>query len=52
LIERGILRDFMSSRYTAARLDLPDRQRARLAGRRALVRMRNTAILPLPSSTT
>lgn len=48
LIERGILRDFMSSRETAARLGLVPTGNARafLPEDEPLVRMRNTAILP------
>lgn len=48
LIERGILRDFMSSRETAARLGLAPTGNARafLPEDEPLVRMRNTAILP------
>ena len=48
LIERGILREFMNSRETAARLDLEPTGSARayLPGDEPLVRMRNTAILP------
>lgn len=48
LIERGILRDFMSSRETAARLGIAPTGNARafLPEDEPLVRMRNTAILP------
>jgi TldD protein len=48
LIERGILKDFMSSRETAARLGLQPTGSARAygPGDEPLVRMRNTAILP------
>lgn len=48
LIERGILREFMSSRETAARLGIEPTGSARayLPDDEPLVRMRNTAILP------
>jgi TldD protein len=48
LIERGILREFMSSRETAARLGIAPSGSARafLPDDEPLVRMRNTAILP------
>lgn len=48
MIERGILRQFMHSRETAARLGLPPSGNARAYGPddEPLVRMRNTAILP------
>ena len=48
MIERGVLRQFMHSRETAARLDLPPSGNARAYGPddEPLVRMRNTAILP------
>ena len=48
LIERGILREFMNSRETAARLGLDPTGSARayLPDDEPLVRMRNTAILP------
>jgi TldD protein len=48
LIDRGILREFMSSRETAARLGIPPTGSARayLPEDEPLVRMRNTAILP------
>ncbi|NRF67433.1 TldD/PmbA family protein [Aquincola sp. S2] len=48
LIERGILRGFMSSRETAARLGIEPSGSARAFGPNdePLVRMRNTAILP------
>jgi TldD protein len=48
LIERGILREFMSSRETAARLGIAatGNARAYLPDDEPLVRMRNTAILP------
>ena len=48
MIERGILRQFMHSRETAARLNLPPSGNARAYGPddEPLVRMRNTAILP------
>jgi TldD protein len=48
LIERGILRQFMSSRETAARLGIAPTGSARayLPEDEPLVRMRNTAILP------
>ncbi len=48
LIERGVLRDFMSSRDTAQQLGLSPSGSARAYGPHdePLVRMRNTAILP------
>ncbi|MBK8526368.1 MAG: TldD/PmbA family protein [Rubrivivax sp.] len=48
MIERGMLRQFMHSRETAARLGLPPSGNARAYGPddEPLVRMRNTAILP------
>jgi TldD protein len=48
LIERGVLRQFMTSRETAARLSLPPSGNARAYGPddEPLVRMRNTAVLP------
>jgi len=48
LIERGILREFMSSRETAAKLGIAatGSARAYLPEDEPLVRMRNTAILP------
>jgi len=48
MIERGVLRQFMHSRETAARLGLPPSGNARAYGPddEPLVRMRNTAILP------
>jgi TldD protein len=48
MIDRGILRQFMHSRETAARLGLPPTGSARAYGPddEPLVRMRNTAILP------
>lgn len=48
LIEDGILRNFMSSRETAARLGIPatGNARAYTFSDEPLVRMRNTAILP------
>ena len=48
MIERGMLRQFMHSRETAARLNLAPRGNARAYGPddEPLVRMRNTAILP------
>jgi len=48
LIENGILKDFMTSRETAARLDIPSTGSARAYNfnDEPLVRMRNTAILP------
>lgn len=48
LIERGVLKDFMTSRETAARLGRPVTGSARAYGPHdePLVRMRNTAILP------
>ena len=48
LIENGILRGFMSSRETAARLGIPatGNARAYTFSDEPLVRMRNTAILP------
>ncbi len=48
MIERGILRQFMHSRQTAAQLNLPPSGNARAYGPddEPLVRMRNTAILP------
>ncbi len=48
LIEDGILRNFMSSRETAARLGIPatGNARAYTFNDEPLVRMRNTAILP------
>ncbi len=48
LIEAGILKEFMSSRETAARLgiDATGSARAYAPGDEPLVRMRNTAILP------
>lgn len=48
LIERGILREFMNSRETAARLGIAPTGSARafLPDDEPLVRMRNTAILP------
>ena len=48
LIENGILRQFMSSRETAARLGIPatGNARAYTFNDEPLVRMRNTAILP------
>lgn len=48
MIDRGILRQFMHSRETAARLGLPPSGNARAYGPddEPLVRMRNTAILP------
>jgi TldD protein len=47
LIERGVLRHFMTSRETAAQLDMPNTGSARAYGPQdePLVRMRNTAIL-------
>lgn len=52
MIERGVLRDFMHSRETAARLGLPPSGNARAYGPddEPLVRMRNTAVLPGTSS--
>jgi TldD protein len=52
MIDRGILRQFMHSRETAARLDLPPTGNARAYGPddEPLVRMRNTVILPGRSS--
>jgi len=48
MIDRGVLRQFMHSRETAARLGLPTSGNARAYGPddEPLVRMRNTAILP------
>lgn len=48
LIERGVLKDFMTSRETAARLGRPVTGSARAYGPHdePLVRMRNTVILP------
>ena len=48
LIERGILRSFMSSRETAARLEIPatGSARAYAPSDEPLVRMRNTVIVP------
>lgn len=48
LIEKGILREFMSNRETAARLGIPTSGNARAYtfNDEPLVRMRNTAILP------
>jgi TldD protein len=48
MIDRGILRQFMHSRETAARLGLPPTGNARAYGPddEPLVRMRNTVILP------
>jgi TldD protein len=48
MIDRGVLRQFMHSRETAARLGLPPSGNARAYGPddEPLVRMRNTAILP------
>ena len=48
MIERGMLRQFMHSRETAARLGLPPSGNARAYGPddEPLVRMRNTAVLP------
>jgi TldD protein len=48
MIDQGILRQFMHSRETAARLGLPPSGNARAYGPddEPLVRMRNTAILP------
>ncbi|MCC7151832.1 MAG: TldD/PmbA family protein [Rubrivivax sp.] len=48
MIERGVLRQFMHSRETAARLGLPASGNARAYGPddEPLVRMRNTAVLP------
>lgn len=48
LIENGILRNFMTSRETAARLGIPSTGNARAYAfnDEPLVRMRNTAILP------
>jgi TldD protein len=48
LIERGILKNFMSSRETATRLGIPatGNARAYTFSDEPLVRMRNTAILP------
>lgn len=48
MIERGVLREFMHSRETAARMGLPPSGNARAYGPEdePLVRMRNTAILP------
>lgn len=48
MIERGVLREFMHSRETAARLDLAPTGNARAYAPddEPLVRMRNTAILP------
>jgi TldD protein len=48
MIDRGVLRNFMHSRETAARLGLPPSGNARAYGPddEPLVRMRNTAILP------
>jgi TldD protein len=48
LIERGLLRGFMSSRETAAQLRIPatGSARAYAPGDEPLVRMRNTVILP------
>lgn len=52
MIDRGVLRQFMHSRETAARLGLPPSGNARAYGPddEPLVRMRNTAILPGRSS--
>jgi TldD protein len=52
MIDKGILRQFMHSRETAARLGLPPSGNARAYGPddEPLVRMRNTAILPGTSS--
>ena len=52
MIDRGVLRQFMHSRETAARLGLPPSGNARAYGPddEPLVRMRNTAILPGTSS--
>lgn len=52
MIDRGVLRQFMHSRETAARLGLPPSGNARAYGPddEPLVRMRNTAILPGSSS--
>jgi TldD protein len=48
LIEKGILKEFMTSRETAAKLDIPSvgSARAYTFNDEPLVRMRNTAILP------
>lgn len=48
MIDRGVLRQFMHSRETAARMGLPPSGSARAYGPddEPLVRMRNTAILP------
>ena len=48
MIDKGVLRQFMHSRETAARLGLPTSGNARAYGPddEPLVRMRNTAILP------
>jgi TldD protein len=48
MIDKGVLRQFMHSRETAARLGLPPSGNARAYGPddEPLVRMRNTAILP------
>ena len=48
MIERGVLREFMHSRETAARMGLPPTGNARAYAPddEPLVRMRNTAILP------
>jgi TldD protein len=52
MIDKGMLRQFMHSRETAARLGLPPSGNARAYGPddEPLVRMRNTAILPGTSS--
>lgn len=52
LIENGIMRNFMTSRETAARLGIPSTGNARAYrfNDEPLVRMRNTAILPGTSS--
>ena len=52
LIENGIMRNFMTSRETAARLGIPSTGNARAYtfNDEPLVRMRNTAILPGESS--
>lgn len=52
MIDKGMLRQFMHSRETAARLNLPPSGNARAYGPddEPLVRMRNTAILPGTSS--
>jgi len=52
MIDRGVLRQFMHSRETAARMGLPPSGNARAYGPddEPLVRMRNTAVLPGRSS--